>query len=307
MIINKVEICGVNTAKLPLLSEKEKTELFVRIQNGDLSAREEFINGNLRLVLSIIQRFNNRGENADDLFQVGCIGLIKALDNFDTSHGVKFSTYAVPMNVIKSKKGTGEGFMTRKQALCKVLESVKDNNITAKIEEILEDMPLTGWSERMIFDTIDQFVVDNGRVPTTTDFKAKGLPPHTVIKLRFGVNLKEFLDRHYPPPRKLCDSSVYYTKTREEWLHNFKEQYERNKPSSAEGYNAARGKGTPSWGVIANMFGVSKWSEFLAFAEVPGYNKKRQVIRGTVEFCVTSHNPLMEELEAVRARISNSE
>lgn len=98
-MINKVEICGVNTAKLPILSAKEKEELFKRIETGDKSAREEFIKGNLRLVLSIIGRFSNRGENADDLFQVGCIGLIKALDNFDTSQGVQFSTYAVPMIV----------------------------------------------------------------------------------------------------------------------------------------------------------------------------------------------------------------
>lgn len=97
MIINKVEICGVNTSKLPTLSEEKKSELFSKIKAGDKDARQEFIYGNLRLVLSVLQKFNNRGENVDDLFQVGCIGLIKALDNFDTSHGVKFSTYAVPM------------------------------------------------------------------------------------------------------------------------------------------------------------------------------------------------------------------
>lgn len=96
-MINKVEICGVNTSKLPVLSEAEKKVLFAKIQNGDKNARQEFIYGNLRLVLSILQRFHNRGENIDDLFQVGCIGLIKALDNFDTSHDVRFSTYAVPM------------------------------------------------------------------------------------------------------------------------------------------------------------------------------------------------------------------
>lgn len=94
---NKVEICGVNTSKLPLLSENEKAELFKKIKNGDAEARQKFICGNLRLVLSIMHRFSNRGENADDLFQIGCIGLIKALDNFDTRHEVKFSTYAVPM------------------------------------------------------------------------------------------------------------------------------------------------------------------------------------------------------------------
>ena len=95
--MNKVEICGVNTAKLPVLSRKEKEELFVKIKEGDKQARETFIHGNLRLVLSVIQRFSNRGENADDLFQVGCVGLIKAIDNFDLSQNVQFSTYAVPM------------------------------------------------------------------------------------------------------------------------------------------------------------------------------------------------------------------
>lgn len=97
MIINKVEICGVNTSKLPVLSNEKKNELFLKIKAGDMEARQEFINGNLRLVLSVIQRFNGRGENVDDLFQVGCIGLIKSIDNFDLSHNVRFSTYAVPM------------------------------------------------------------------------------------------------------------------------------------------------------------------------------------------------------------------
>lgn len=96
-MINKVEICGVNTNKLPLLSNKEKNELLIKIKNGDIDARNIFINGNLRLVLSVIQRFSGRGENPDDLFQIGCIGLIKSIDNFDLSQNVQFSTYAVPM------------------------------------------------------------------------------------------------------------------------------------------------------------------------------------------------------------------
>ena len=97
MALNKVEICGVNTAKLPLLSEQEKEALFVRIKDGDEEAREEYIKGNLRLVLSVIKRFGGSSENADDLFQFGCVGLMKAVDNFDPSREVKFSTYAVPM------------------------------------------------------------------------------------------------------------------------------------------------------------------------------------------------------------------
>ena len=97
MSIYKVEICGVNTAKLPLLSNEEKEDLFRRIKEGDAEARELYIKGNLRLVLSVIQRFSGNSENVDDLFQIGCVGLIKAIDNFDISQNVKFSTYAVPM------------------------------------------------------------------------------------------------------------------------------------------------------------------------------------------------------------------
>ena len=97
MQYNKVEICGINTSKLKVLSEKEKMELLRKAHNGDRKAREELINGNLRLVLSVVQRFVNRGEDMDDLFQVGVIGLIKAIDNFNLDLDVRFSTYAVPM------------------------------------------------------------------------------------------------------------------------------------------------------------------------------------------------------------------
>lgn len=97
MAMGKVEICGVNTAKLPLLKNEEKEALFAKISEGDKEAREKYIEGNLRLVLSIIKRFSNSNENVDDLFQIGCIGLMKAIDNFNSELGVKFSTYAVPM------------------------------------------------------------------------------------------------------------------------------------------------------------------------------------------------------------------
>ena len=97
MMVNKVELCGVNTSKLPLLKEEEKAELFQRIQAGDEEAREKYIKGNLRLVLSVIKRFENSSENADDLFQIGCVGLMKAVDHFHPDRLVKFSTYAVPM------------------------------------------------------------------------------------------------------------------------------------------------------------------------------------------------------------------
>ncbi len=97
IFFNKVQICGLDTSQIKVLKEKEKLELLAKLRNGDETAREELVNGNLRLVLSVIQRFLNRGENMDDLFQVGCIGLMKAIDNFDITQNVRFSTYAVPM------------------------------------------------------------------------------------------------------------------------------------------------------------------------------------------------------------------
>ena len=117
---NKVEICGVNTSALPVLSREEKEALFVKIQEGDAEARKTFIEGNLRLVLSVIQRFSNRGENPDDLFQVGCIGLLKAIDNFDITKEVELSTYAVPMIIGEIRR------YLRDNAAIRVSRSLRD-------------------------------------------------------------------------------------------------------------------------------------------------------------------------------------
>ena len=129
MQYNKVEICGVNTAKLKILTEKEKLRLLDRIKNGTKAertqAREEMINGNLRLVLSVVQRFSARGENPDDLFQVGCIGLIKAIDNFDMAFNVRFSTYAVPMIIGELKR------FLRDNTSVKVSRSMRDTAVRA--------------------------------------------------------------------------------------------------------------------------------------------------------------------------------
>ena len=143
--MNKVEICGVNTAKLPVLSNEEKKELLDEIKKGNEEAREKFINGNLRLVLSIIKRFYTRGENADDLFQVGCGGLIKAMDNFDTSQNCQFSTYAVPMVVGEVKRYLRDNNAIRvsrsvKDLAYKVLSEkerfLKENDREATIDEL---------------------------------------------------------------------------------------------------------------------------------------------------------------------------
>lgn len=141
MYISKVEICGVNTAKLPVLTNEEMQELFVKIKAGDLKARETFIQGNLRLVLSLIQRFNRRGEPVDDLFQVGCIGLIKAIDNFDLRHKVRFSTYAVPMII-------GE-----------IRRYLRDNN-SIRVSRSLRDIAYRALQAR------DQLVHQNSKEPT---------------------------------------------------------------------------------------------------------------------------------------------
>ena len=140
-MIRKVEIAGVNTAKLPVLSNEEKQELLVKIKNGDEEARERFIQGNLRLVLSVIQRFNNRGESPDDVFQIGCIGLIKAIDNFDISQNVQFSTYAVPMII-------GE-----------VRRYLRDNN-SIRVSRSLRDLAYKAIQFK------EKYIKDNNREPT---------------------------------------------------------------------------------------------------------------------------------------------
>ncbi len=149
MAQGKVEICGVNTAKLPLLKAAEKEELFTLIDQGDKAAREKYIEGNLRLVLSVIKRFSSSNENVDDLFQIGCVGLIKAIDNFDSSLNVKFSTYAVPMiigeirrflrdnnsiRVSRSLKDTAYKAIYAKETL--VRKNMKEPTITEIAEEI---------------------------------------------------------------------------------------------------------------------------------------------------------------------------
>ena len=125
MALNKVEICGVNTAKLPLLSDGEKEVLFEKIKAGDEEAKEQYIKGNLRLVLSVIKRFSGSSENPDDLFQIGCIGLIKAINNFNPELEVKFSTYAVPMIIgeIRRYLRTGMG-LCQGQTCAKLVKGI---------------------------------------------------------------------------------------------------------------------------------------------------------------------------------------
>ena len=150
-MINRVEICGVNTSKLPVLSNGEKNNLLVKIKNGDIDAREKFINGNLRLVLSVVGRFSGRGENPDDLFQIGCVGLIKAIDNFDISLNVQFSTYAVPMIIGEIRRYLRDNNMVRvsrsiRDLAYKVLQvkekKIKENGKEPTLEEIAKELEI---------------------------------------------------------------------------------------------------------------------------------------------------------------------
>ena len=162
-MINKVEICGVNTSKLPILSNEEKNELLKKIKNGDEEARKQFINGNLRLVLSVIQRFNNRGENADDVFQIGCIGLIKAIDNFDLSQNVQFSTYAVPMIIGEIRRYLRDNNSIRVSRSVRDLaykslqykeRFLKENNREPTIQEIAKELGVEKEEIAYSFDAI---------------------------------------------------------------------------------------------------------------------------------------------------------
>ena len=162
-MINRVEICGVNTSKLPVLSNEEKDELLKKIKNGDMDAREKFINGNLRLVLSVVGRFSGRGENADDLFQIGCVGLIKAIDNFDITLNVQFSTYAVPMIIGEIRRYLRDNNMVRvsrsiRDLAYKVLQvkerKIKETGKEPSIEEIAKELEIAKEEISFCLDAI---------------------------------------------------------------------------------------------------------------------------------------------------------
>ena len=162
-MINKVEICGVNTSKLPVLTKEEKDKLLIKIKEGDMEARNTFINGNLRLVLSVIQRFYRKSESADDLFQVGCVGLIKAIDNFDITQNVQFSTYAVPMIIGEVKRYLRDNNSIRvsrsvRDLAYKVIQYkekyIKENGKEPKIEEVAKELDVTKEDVAFSLDAI---------------------------------------------------------------------------------------------------------------------------------------------------------
>ena len=190
---NKVELCGMDTAQLPVLTEAQKRELLTRAHAGDAAARQQMIEGNLRLVLSVVQRFAQRGENLDDLFQVGCIGLIKAIDNFDPAQNVRFSTYGVPMiigeirrflrdnnalRVSRSLRDTAYKAMQARERLEKQNEIAQQaglsrREVTAALESVVEPLSL---EEPLYTDGGDaMYVIDQVRDPDGEDSWISGL------------------------------------------------------------------------------------------------------------------------------------
>lgn len=210
---NKVELCGMNTAQLPILTEAEKRQLLARAHAGDKAAREQMVEGNLRLVLSVVQRFAQRGENMDDLFQVGCIGLIKAIDNFDPAQPVRFSTYGVPMiigeirrflrdnnalRVSRSLRDTAYRAMQAREGLEKTLgrEPTMDEiaheagltrrEVTAALESVVEPISL---EEPVFTDGGDaMYVIDQVRDPDGEDSWISGLTFRQTVQ---GLSARE--------------------------------------------------------------------------------------------------------------------
>ncbi len=200
--------------------------------------------------------------------------------------------------------------MTRKQAILEALKILKENekssylnDIIEKLEELSLILPIVNWEEKTIFDTLDQFVLDNGRNPTTTDLKAKNMPPHPVIKHRFDMTAKEFLDKYYPK-EKLCDSKIYYNKTKEEWLEVFKKEYERIKPTSSEEYNEKRKKELPSWGTVARLNGIKKYSELLKYLNLKVY-RKSNLKRSSSKLKVNTYSDYDNKIDSINSKLKD--
>ena len=200
MALNKVDLCGVDTSKLPVLTSAEMKKLFERIAAGDETAREEFVGGNLRLVLSVVQRFAGRGEMMDDLFQVGCIGLMKSIDNFDTTLGVRFSTYAVPMII-------GE-----------IRRYLRDNN-AIRVSRSLRDIAYKSLSAR------DKLQTELGREPTVAEIAQRlELPAEDVTlaleAIQDPVSLCEPIGGDGADALTIGDQVRDESVTAESWLQN---------------------------------------------------------------------------------------
>lgn len=279
MAQGKVEICGVNTSRLPVLKEEEKEALFVRIKAGDEEAKETYIKGNLRLVLSVIKRFGASNENPDDLFQIGCIGLIKAINNFNTELDVKFSTYAVPM-IVYCRERLRVNDMTRKQALFQAIEILSKNKeyneITDKLREIEMEMPLSCWTKESIIDSILTYAEENNNtLPFASELtKENNLPSNTVIAAKFHMtSMEDFFKEYFPQyiikDRVYKSSSPYKNKDTNFFITTFQENYERIKIEnninyvSTKTYDKNKKEGSPALKTIMCFCNCKTYNELL--------------------------------------------
>ena len=320
MQYSKVEICGVNTSKLKVLSESRKRELMETIVNGSEAekkkARDEMINGNLRLVLSVIQRFTNRGENPDDLFQVGVIGLIKAIDNFDPTLNVRFSTYGVPMTYSGRNHYSGGTYMSiisTEKAIQIGIESIRQrDDIPPKTKE--QALKLLGkleqadwyksWTKETIIAALNDYKERTGRAPTVTNLKEHGMPKSVTIRSVFNMSPSLLLKRLFPENRTLKVvnpelSNPFGFETQDDWLNCFIEQFNKHKKEgmSSKTYNCLRDKGTPAWDTIANHCKISGWNELMKKAKVKYVKKPREAVHNIYISDATS--PLVEKLNAL--------
>ena len=266
----KVEICGVNTAQLKVLTQTQMDSLLLQAKKGDTNARQALIEGNLRLVLSVIQRFEKRGESPDDLFQVGCIGLMKAIRNFDPTKGVRFSTYGVPMIVESRNTTKGVSTMTRKQAITKAIETLRQAGDNAEairvLEELSSELPIIHWSDATLRDTVDQFIADTGRMPAATDFKNPGMPPYRVFMCNYGLTPTEWLQTNYPEHYPTQDDlKDMYTKA-------FIEDYMRLQPTSADDFNERRSDKTRGWRCVARYHHLGAWTSLIKHLGLPKFS-----------------------------------
>ena len=206
-MLQKVVICGVDTAGLPKLTAEENDRLMKALKAGDMAAREQFIVGNMRLVLSLVKRFWAKNANADDVFQAGCVGLIKAIDHFDMKFNVKFSTYAVPSTLGRRNARKG-AFMTRKRALLEAISRLEGQNearaeVVVRLREVIELMPFVKWTERMARDCVEQFIADHGRAPIVTELiKKNGMPTNNIFPYLCGMTAGEWLIKNFPPDHR---------------------------------------------------------------------------------------------------------
>jgi len=290
----KVEICGINTAKLPTLKNDEMMDLLSRSQKGDTQARDKLIYGNLRLVLSVIQRFTGRGSAcADDLFQVGCIGLMKAIDHFDVTQGVRFSTYGVPRVVVwgKSRKVADMTNSKAFQTIITYLDSIPNLSpdlCKAKcvLQELRNGIPWKVWDDVAIRSAIESFIKEHGRPPRIKEMdKYPYLPSHPTVERQYGMTAGKWMNINYPLGESQNWRWKYENYTEESFRNIFIEQYNSIRPTSAVDYNKRRDHRSPTWQYIAKVLCFNTWTELRDSCKNELSHPSR---KGEIDFIISS-------------------